>query len=188
MYVLITGFLILGLFFCSFLDYILCGSIDLTTAQLTVAISSTNTTAVVDSTAGFSSADYIVINNEDIAYNGKTDTSFLHLQRGYNSTTPDSHIVGDTAYAKDSAVVNNALGFNIVTMGSSVGSLGVLSVGIKFITKTIPTILTWNYYFLKTGYFVYLRLLFILLTAVMGFLIALQLISALGGLLQRAWI
>jgi alpha-tubulin suppressor-like RCC1 family protein len=63
-------------------------------SQLTVALTSSSTTATVTSTVGFPSSGAIQIESEAIGYTGKTATTFTGLIRGYNNSTAAAHIVG----------------------------------------------------------------------------------------------
>ena len=58
---------------------------------LTSAMTATDTTANVTSTAGFLSSGYLLIDSELISYTGKTSTSFTGLTRGSSGTTAATH-------------------------------------------------------------------------------------------------
>src|SRR6185437_661685 len=60
-------------------------------ASLTVALTSSATTATVNSTAGFPSEGICVIEREQFAYTGKTSTTFIGLTRGFGGTTARPH-------------------------------------------------------------------------------------------------
>jgi Tfp pilus assembly protein PilX len=60
-------------------------------AHLSAALTSTATTASVDSTTGWPSTGYFTIDGEDITYSGLTATSFTGLTRAQDGTTAASH-------------------------------------------------------------------------------------------------
>jgi hypothetical protein len=186
MYVLLTGFMILNLLF-GFVDYIIVGQTDIYVTELTVAVSENTTTLNVDSTAGFRVADYVRIGDEKIAYNGKTDTSFTYATRGYDSTEPAAHDIGDNVYGRVSDALNTSVGFNIIDTGASVGTINTISMVTRFATTTLPQMVQWNFYFMKEGFWVYLRLLCASISGALIFIVGIQVLSALGGLLQSAF-
>lgn len=66
--------------------------INISATALSAAITSSVTTAIaVGTTTGFPSAGVITIESEQIAYTGKTATTFTGLTRGHNSTTAATH-------------------------------------------------------------------------------------------------
>lgn len=66
--------------------------INLSSTSLTAAITSGVTASIpVGSTSGYPAAGVITIESEQIAYTGKTATTFTGLTRGYNSTTAAAH-------------------------------------------------------------------------------------------------
>lgn len=186
MYILLTFFALLNIFF-GFIDYIVVGNADFYATKLTSAMSENVTTANVTSTAGFRTSDYIVIGDERIMYNGRTNTSFTNLTRGYDNTEAVSHAEGAHVYSRQSDAINSSVGFNIVDTGASVGSINTMSLVVKFVTTTVPNMVTWNFYFLKEGFWQYLRLILQAISMALVFVIAMQLLSALGGLLQSAF-
>ena len=186
MYVLITAMIILNLLF-SFIDGIIVGDLDVSATMLTSSITANSTTIPVKNTGGFRTADWIKIGDEKIAYNGKSSTSFNYATRGYDGTEPARHNAGDMVYGRTSSMLNDTMGFNIVTTGTSIGDVSMMTLAWGFVTSAVPAMVSWNYYFLKLGYWVYLRLILMGISSALLFLLALQLLSALGGLLQAAW-
>ena len=187
MYVLITAFAIINIFF-SFIDWIIVGNTDMNVAELTQTISANSTTPLnVNSTAGFRAADYVWVGDEKIAYNGKTNTTFLNPTRGYGDTDAKAHDKGTNVYARVSDAVNTSVGFNIVNTGASVGSINTTTLVVRFLVSAVPQMIAWNFTFLQEGWLQYLKLLLSVIS--IGFLIvlALQLLSGLGGLLSSAW-
>jgi len=187
MYILLTGFMILNLFF-GFIDYIIVGAADFNVTMLTQAISANTTTIPVQSTAGFRIADWVRVGDEKIKYNGITNTAFLNDTRGYDGTDAVVHNIGDNVYGRMSDALNASVGFNIVDTGASVGSINLISEGIRFVKTTIPAMITWNFYWMKSGFWQYLRLILFAISTGLIFVIVIQLLSALGGLLQRAFV
>lgn len=186
MYVLLTGFAVLQLLF-SFIDAIIVGNVDVTSTQLTSAITENSTTLNVQSTAGFAVANYVVIGDEEIAYNGKTTTTFPNNRRGYNGTTAVAHAKNSKVYAPQSAVINSGMGFMIVDTGASVGTVSSAVLGVNFLKKFLPSLITWDFYFLKEGFWQYLRLFLQVLSIAVVVVVVVQILSALGGLLTSAW-
>ncbi len=186
MYVLMTGFLLLNLLF-SFIDSIVVGSVDITATKLTSALSNNATTLQVQNTGGFRVADWVRIGDEMIAYNGKTNTSFTNCDRGWAASGAVAHSSGSIVYARMSDIVNTSVGFNIVDTGASVGTIDVISLGWRFATTTIPGMVAWNFYFLKEGFWQYGRVLLVTISGALVFVLAMQLLSAFGGLMQSAF-
>lgn len=186
MYILLTGFIILNIFF-SFIDYIVVGASDMNVTKLTSAISANTTTVPVQSTAGWRTADWAMIGDEKIRYNGKTSTSFNNAVRGYDTTDAVAHASGTRVYGRMSDVINTSVGFNIIDTGASVGSINALALVTRFLTTALPQMVQWNFYFLKEGFWQYLRMLLVAISVALIFVIAIQILSALGGLLQSAF-
>lgn len=187
MYILLTGFMILNLFF-GFIDWVVVGNTDINATYLTQAISDNTTTLQVASTGGFYVADYVTIGDEEIKYNGIDNTNFLYCTRGFNGTTAVTHNVNTKVYGRTSAAINNSVGFNIINTGASVGSINIASEAINFVKKTVPSMISWNFYWMKNGFWQYLRLICVAISTGLIFVIAIQLLSALGGVLQRAFV
>ncbi|MFQ5779711.1 MAG: hypothetical protein ACE5HN_02850 [Nitrospiria bacterium] len=70
---------------------------NLSTAALSAAISSTDTTIPVDATTSYADWGRIKIESEEIAYASKTATSFTGAQRGVGGTTAAGHLSGQSA-------------------------------------------------------------------------------------------
>ena len=64
------------------------------TTELTVELSTSATTATVQSTAGFAAAGVIHVNTEAMTYSGKTSTTFAGLTRGVWGTVAQKHYIG----------------------------------------------------------------------------------------------
>ena len=178
--------MLINIFF-SFIDWIVVGSTDLHVTTLTDNITANVTTIDVSNTGGYKVADYVWVEDEKIAYNGKTTTSFLYATRGYDNTEAVEHSYGSHVYGASSEALNTSVGFNIVNTGASVGSINTMTMVVRFVTTTVPQMVQWNFYWMKEGFWQYLRLLFAAISGALVFLVALQLLSALGGLLQSAF-
>ena len=131
--------------------------------------------------------DYVRIGDEKIRYNGKTITTFENAVRGYDGTDAVPHVTGSHVYARVGDALNASVGFNIVNTGASVGAINTTTMVIRFATTTVPQMVQWNFYFMKEGFWVYLRLFCLGISGALVFVIALQLLAALGGLLQSAF-
>lgn len=186
MYVLLTAMILLNLFF-SFIDYIVVGTTDTYATKLTAALSDNATTITVHNTAGFRVADYIRVEDEKIRYNGRTATTFTNAVRGYDGTDAVAHANSSKVYGKVSDALNASVGFNIIDTGASVGTINAMSTVTRFAATTIPQMVQWNFYFMKEGFWQYLRLLCVGLSGGLIFTVAIQILSALGGLLQSAF-
>lgn len=91
---------------------------------LTDAITNNSTTPiVVGNTAEFSSAGYIIIENEIIQYTGKTATSFTGITRGVKGTTNVAHDPGvgvTEAAANASGTTSQSIGFDTTVYSNNV--------------------------------------------------------------------
>ena len=76
---------------------------DLEPTYLNGAISDSDTTITVDTTAGFDSSGCLQIDNEKISYTGKTDSSFTGVSRGQLNTTAASHDNGAEVFCPNMA-------------------------------------------------------------------------------------
>lgn len=103
----------------------------------TYLTSNTSTdTIYVASTSGYLDADYIIIDGEKIAYTGKTDTAFT------GCTFEKSHLANAKVYSPSTSLLNNALGFNVGAITSSVGLFAVVTIPVTFCTVTLPNLVT----------------------------------------------
>jgi len=186
MYILLTGFMIINIFF-SFIDWVVVGANDFNVTKLKSAVSSNATTLSVKSTAGYRVADWVRLGDEKVKYNGISTTAFLNATRGYDGTTATTHNLGDAVYGRVSDALNASVGFSIVDTGASVGSINVGTEAIRFVTTTLPQMVQWNFYWMKSGFWQYLRLLFFAISTGLIFVVIMQMLFALGGLLQRAF-
>jgi hypothetical protein len=187
MYILLTGFMILNLLF-GFIDWVVVGDTNLNATVLVQPVSANTTTLQVASTAGFYVADYVVLGDEEIKYNGIDNTNFLFCSRGYHGTTAILHNSGTKVYGRISAALNASVGFNIINTGASVGNINVATEALGFVQRTLPSMVSWNFYWMKNGFWQYLRMICFAVSTGLIFVVVIQLLSALGGVLQRAFV
>ncbi len=183
---LVVAFMLAFVFF-AVLAGIMEGAGGIHVTQLTAQLSAAGPTASVNSTMGFLNADYFVIGDEEIAYSGKTATTFTGLTRGFNGSTPVLHASTSKLYSAEANVVNAALGYNIVSTGATPGDFNFLTFGWRFVRYTVPRLVTWDFNFLKTSDMFLVRVILMCISA--GFLISFSLFlwQAAGGLLSTVW-
>jgi len=182
---LIVAF-VLAFFLCTLVEVVYQGGTSLGSTVVVTAIDEDDTAVTVKSTQGFSPAGLIEIGQETISYNGTTATTFTNLGRGYGDSDADSHAVGAQVYTPSTSSVNAALGFSVISSGSSLGITDIMMFPIKFATKTAPKVVSWNYDFLKdndVGQLI--RYGMWCLSAGFLFIVAYYIMAALGGLLQN---
>lgn len=85
-------------------------------------LSSGNTTVTVASTASFTSSGIIGIDDELIAYTGKTATTFTGCTRAFESTTAASHADGAAVKQYITAASHNVQSAAIIAIETKVGS------------------------------------------------------------------
>jgi hypothetical protein len=144
----ITFFLLTLILFGLFMA-ILNGGGGVADTTLTAAISSSNTTLSVVSTSGFLDSDYIYIGDEEVMYSGKNATAFTGCSRGYGVSSAVPHSLGAAVYTGEVSSINQALGFNIGQMVTSVGPLSILIIPFSFLTVTIPRMIAESASFLS---------------------------------------
>lgn len=128
--------------------------------ELDGSISETATTITVDSTVGFLSGNSsVTIGEEEMFYTTSTPVTFANVSRGYNQTTAETHSTNSRVYGADAAVLNRALGFNVLSTEETAGDFAVITLTWNFLAKAVPKLITWNFSFL-TGQLVFLRLVF----------------------------
>ena len=157
--------------------------------KLTAPISSSDGTLPVVSTNGFLNSDYIYIGDEEIMYSGKNATAFTGCSRGYGASLAVPHSMGSAVYTGEVSSINQALGFNIGQMVTSVGPLSIIIIPFSFLTITIPRMIAESASFLSGSMgLAVLGVLWMCLIA--GFIICLAIIlvsaiSALGSLFMN---
>lgn len=139
----------------SMLSSVMSGGGGVTATQLTANIDDDDTT-IPASTTGFLEADIIYIEGEEIPYSGKTANSFTGCTRGYADSDAESHTSGTVIYTKSTDVLNAAFGFNVIKTGEAYGTMGVVNIGFRFLTRGISELASFNFAFL-TGDWIYFR-------------------------------
>lgn len=182
---LIATFLLL-FFVGSLLSEVMEGGGGSKATMLTASVSDVSTTLNVQNTSGYLESDYVQIGNERIRYTDTTATTFTGCTRGWDDTTAVAHGVGSKVYSSG-ATWSSALGFNVATTGSTAGSINMLTVGVNFMFVTMPKLLTWDFAWLKVGWTVYIRWVFMLISWSFAVYMAFVMASALGGVLQSVF-
>jgi len=105
---------------------ILQGIVPQASTSLTASISATDTTITVTSTEGFRSPGILIIDGERIAYYKKTATTFSGtfwkpLSRGASGTTATTHSPGASVRMPETALINDALDYNIALISDASG-------------------------------------------------------------------
>jgi hypothetical protein len=180
------AFFLLALIVFGLFMAILNGGGGVADTTLTSAIFSSNTTLPVVSTNGFLGSDYIYIGDETILYSGKNETAFTGCTRGYGGSSAVPHFAGAAVYTGEVSSINQALGFNIGQMVTSVGPLSILIIPFSFLTVTIPRMIAESASFLS-GSLGLAVLGVIWMCLIAGFIISLAIIlvsaiSAMGSL------
>ncbi len=139
----------------TFLSFTLEGRTGYATAQLTASLSETATTMTVNSTTGFSTSDFVIIEKEDIGYTGTTATTFTGLTRGFHNTKASGHQSDTRVYSEGSGFIDKAIGFDVAEAFSDGGLLGVLKGTVKTVAqlpdflRLLARIVIWDYSYLE---------------------------------------
>jgi hypothetical protein len=125
------------------------GGIASTHISATVTIAETDHIHV-DSTENFLTTDFIMLENEQIAYTGKTTTTFTGLTRAYGGTTAAIHVynaltpyTAPTVYNQEANVINASLNANITAVAATSGWFSVVSVPFTFF-KSLPNLFNFD--------------------------------------------
>jgi len=133
------------------IGFISLGGSGIAATRLTQALTAESTTIPVRSTAGFLSGDYVIIDDELIAYSGRTETSFTGLTRGFQRTKPRSHKVNARVYNETSGMFNQMLGYNIIQTYQSGGFIfGIVNTVIQLpgmVTHALAKLIMFDYPF-----------------------------------------
>jgi len=118
---------------------------------LTVELSATGATATVESTTGFSSSGYLLINGELIQYTGVTSTTFTGLTRGVSSSDGTLHESGTSVLKvrTGSQAFRLAVGMNIYGGTNAVSTVFARGVQVASPITTTTTLAATD---LVTGY------------------------------------
>ncbi len=179
----------MSLFFIgAILSSIMEGGGGVVTTRLTSNLTEVATTVNVSTTRGFLGSDVLVIGDEEIRYMGKTVTTFTGATRGWDNTNARAYDANTMVYSEQASVMNTALGFNVAATGTTMGALSLPIFVIKFVTTTMPRLVTWDFNFLKEPGWQYLRYFLWCVSA--GFIITviLTVMGALGGVFSRLFV
>lgn len=134
---MITGVVFIYIILTMFAGFVQNGG-GMNSTVLTANMTAAAVTCEVQNTAGFLSADTIVIGGEEITYTGKDFTHFTGLTR-INGV---AHSSGAMVYNQQTSILNSALGYNVSSVASSSGGYAILIVPIKFFTTTLPNLIS----------------------------------------------
>lgn len=149
-------------------------------AVLTAPMSASDVVVNVDSTEGFQSSGYAMIQNETVTFTGKTATSFTGLSRGIENTVATGHPLVSNGlrvkfYTEDAGGLNKAMGFDAGAIMASNGIVGIPVILWDFFAITLPMVISWDNLSWMTGQLAYIRTILIIVSA--GLTIALALIG-----------
>ncbi len=154
---------LLAFFFLTVLGAVVDGSGGMASTRLNGALTAAIDIITVDSTDGFLAADSIHVDNEIITYTWHDGTHFGRVAnpcgRGAGGTTAAIHADNAVAYNPESSILNSALGFNIVSLTSGGGTTGIISIGVNFVSKTLPKIALCDFSLYDHGAWLYLKIL-----------------------------
>ena len=154
--------------------------------DLTMTITSENTTIPVTSTSGYLSSDYIYIGSEQIYYTATDDSNFLSCTRGYGGSDAAPHAVGSMVYTGSTNALNRMLGFNVGSMVTSAGIFSIITIPVTFFTTTIPYMVSLSATLLSGSLWLSIfGAIWMILIA--GFIVTLAIVigSAVAGLISR---
>lgn len=169
---------------CIILTAIFQGGGGIVSTSLTSSLSSTETATInVSSTNGFRSADTVYIEDEQIAYTGKTATTFTGLTRARNRTSASAHtLVGTPVYSQELGTMNQASGAPVASSEIPGGTISATGFNLKFLVQALPQVVVWNYPFL-TGQLIYLRIIL----AMVGVGLTISMVLATIGVLTKVF-
>ncbi|KKN39300.1 hypothetical protein LCGC14_0744930 [marine sediment metagenome] len=175
---------ILAFFVCALFSGIFEGSGGINVTALSSDMSDNATVATVKSTEGFMPSDTVYMGNEQMSYAAITPTQFTGITRGVNGTDVAGHLSGARVYNPEASIINTTLGFNVSTTTATTGVFALPVFAFRFITITVPRLILWDFGYLKDGSMIYVRFLFLIISA--GFVISLSLVvlPAVGGVLR----
>lgn len=174
-------------FFAALLSGVAEGEGGVNSTYLVTAATTADTTLTVNSTDGFLHTGTVTIGDEDIYYTKITQQApyqFQNCTRGYNSTSVVAHSRLSHVYSAQASVLNNVLGFNVPSTAEVVSGIGIPIMLGKFFSVTVPRLVSWDFAYLKTGWMIYLRVFLQCISMGLLITVAIQIASALGGVLQ----
>lgn len=150
---------------------------------LTVALSSTGTTATVSTTNGFKNSGRIIIGNEIIRYTGRTATSFTGLTRAVAGTPATASAVGARVYDEVAGYANLGSQYQTLQVQNEVEQAGRITLNPLSWGALIERVITANQTFL-TGNWQLVMLPWYAFTACLLFSLAL----AMAGLIRTVFL
>lgn len=123
---------------------VMAGSVSLVATRLTADVAEgTVNTITVASTDGFAASGIIVIDDEQIGYPSKTDTTFERtnvlgvttnpITRGVNSTTDAAHSSGAIVRALEASLINTSVDYKITRIADTAGVVGMITLPAKLL-------------------------------------------------------
>lgn len=182
---LIVAFMMASFLFSMLDGVFAAGATGVVATELTQDLTASGTTAYVAATGGFPEAGEVLIADEVISYNGKTNTTLENLTRGEDAAYHDA---GRQVFTSETGLVSGMRGYQNIETGSSVGSVNIFNFPQKFVTDYLPSMTKFDFGFMTYNeagqIFAYLCFIF---TIGFWFMIAYYVLTALGGgLLQGA--
>jgi hypothetical protein len=178
----------LAFFLSTLLSAIADGGSSAAATRLVTAVDDDDVTFTVRSTQGFRETGWFEIDDEKVGYNGITATTFANCTRAYEDTTAKAHLTGSIIYSPETGVINAALGFTVVNTGATAGTINMMLFPVKFITTTVPKLITWDFQYLKEGDAQYLRYALWCISAGFVFSMTYLILSAIGGVAQSIFL
>lgn len=116
--------------------------------KITANVTSTDNVIHVVSTENYLANDFVMLENEQIYYSGKTATTFTGCIRGYGGTTAATHTIVDAwnppiVYNQEANVINASLNANISAVAATSGWFSVISVPFTFF-KSLPNLFNFD--------------------------------------------
>ncbi len=110
---------------------VMSGQVPSTSTVLTADINDSVTTIPVASTEGFPEPGIIIIEGERISYSSTTATTIKGntarpLVRGSGDSTAVPHSSGETVRTKESALINNAVDYNLAIISDATGLMAFI--------------------------------------------------------------
>jgi hypothetical protein len=148
----------------------------------------TDNVITVQSTAGFLSADQIIIDGETLTYTSMDYTHFYVPTRvnGLAHYVVNANGSPTMVYNQQTSLINNALGFNVNAVTTSSGVISIFTIPAKFFTITMPNLISGNSILkLLPGAFAWLGYIWLGLTAGMVISLGVAVIWVLSGIVGK---
>lgn len=152
------------------MSMIIDGSRGFGSTRTTIKISTNLGYIPVGSSDGFSrDGGLIYIGNEKIRYNsitenfGTTGLPAFDVRggRGYDGTQAEAHNAGVAVYSEITEALNEGVSFQIAEVDSIWGAIQYPFQAVGLFGKFIARVITWDYQYLRDGYAVYIKFLFL---------------------------